>query len=190
MEIAMIRTLAAALVLAALPLAAHAQTPQRPPVARPAEPDLAAQRAAIAKLDWMVGAWEGAGWVDMGGGRQTFRQTEAIERRLGDSLLLIEGRGYAGTPETMAFNAVALVSFNDRTGKYNFRSHTRGYVTDATAEFMPDGSFRWTMTPPGMTIRYTITQPRPGAWNEVGERSSDAGATWTKFFEMNLMKKP
>lgn len=185
----MIRTLAAAFVLAALPLAASAQTPQRPPTARPAEPDLAAQRAAIAKLDWMVGAWEGAGWVDMGGARQTFRQTETIERRLGDSLLLVEGRGYAGAPEVMAFNALALISFNDRTGKYNFRSHTRGYATDATAEFQPNGAFVWTMTPPGMTIRYTITQPQQGKWNEIGERSVDGGASWTKFFEMTLTKK-
>lgn len=177
--------LAALMLFAAAP--AFADTP--PAAARHVAPDLAAQKAAMARLDWLVGAWEGAGWVDEAGGRQTFRQTEQVERRLDGALLLIEGRGYGGTPEQLAFNALALVSFNDTTGAYSFRSHARGYATDARAEVRADGSLVWTMTPPGMIIRYTITQPRPGAWREIGERSVDNGASWTQFFEMALTKK-
>lgn len=190
----MIRALALTFALSALAAPALAQPAPAPPAApaapRPGMPDIAAQKAAIAKLDWMVGAWEGSGWIDSPAGRQTFRQTEAIEKRLGDGLLLVEGKGYAGAPEALVFNAFAVISFDDRAGRYNFRSYTRGHVTDAQAVFLPNGAFQWTMTPPGTTIRYTITQPQPGKWNEVGERSADGGATWTKFFEMNLTKKP
>lgn len=178
-----------AVVLGVLPVSALAQPAQ--PAAEQARrgPDLAAQKAAMLKLGWLVGSWEGRGWVDTPAGRMAFRQTETVEARLDGLILTIEGRGYSGTPETLMFNAFAALSHDDRTGKYGFRSWTRGYSTDAVAELRADGAFVWTMTPPGQVIRYTIAQPQLGAWREVGERSTDNGATFTQFFEMELTRK-
>lgn len=159
------------------------------PPAPPRAPDLAAQAVALAPLQWLVGSWEGRGWVDTPAGRQTFRQTESVEARLGGALLVVEGKGYSGVPETLAFNAFAVISHDDRAARTTFRSWTRGYVTDAIADVRPDGNLIWTMTMPGQVIRYTITQPQPGRWREVGERSTDAGGTYTQFFEMELTRK-
>jgi hypothetical protein len=157
--------------------------------AQPAGPDTTAQQAALAPIQWIVGAWEGHGWVDTPTARQTFRQTELVESRLGGLVVTMEGRGYSGAPETLQFNAFGVLSHNDKARRTVFNSWTRGYATEAAAEVRPDETLVWTMTPPGQVIRYTITQPRPGRWREVGERSTDNGATFTQFFEMELAKK-
>lgn len=174
-------------LLAASP--ALADSPVSSPPPRPAAPDIAAQKAAMARAGWLVGAWEGRGWVDTESGRLTFRQTEAVETRLDGALLVIEGRGYAGAPETLMFNAFGVLSHDDRTGRAAFRSYTRGYAMTADAEIRPDGAIVWRMTPPGQIIRYTITQPRPDVWLEVGERSTDGGATFTQTFQMELTRR-
>lgn len=180
--------IAALVVVLALAAGTALAQPSTTPAARP--PDVAAQREAIARVAWLVGDWEGAGWVDLPEGRQAFRQTEKVEARLGGALLVIEGHGYAGAPEALAFNALGLLSHDDRTGRYAFRSFTRGYYAEAAAEVRPDGALVWTMAPPGMTIRYTLSQPGPGQWREIGERSTDGGASWRQFFEMQLTRKP
>jgi hypothetical protein len=175
------RAAAVAALIALLPALAIAQ-----PAA--SSPDMTAQKEALQKGAWLVGSWEGRGWVDTPEGRMTFRQTETVEARLGGLLIALEGRGYSGTPETLAFNAFGVLSYDDRSKRYTLRSWTRGYVTDGAAEFRDDGALVWSMTPPGQVIRYTITQPQPGRWREIGERSA-GGAPFTQFFEMELTKK-
>jgi hypothetical protein len=161
-------------------------------------PDSAAQKAAMARLDWMIGAWEGEGWtLAPGGQRWTFRQTEQVESRLKGAILVIEGRGFPPgalneplKPETIVFNAFAVISFDDRQGKYAFRSYAMGYANTFEAELTPNGAFIWRITPPsGPQMRYIMTNPSPDTWVEIGERSMDGGASWTQFFEMRLTRK-
>jgi hypothetical protein len=180
--------------LAALCLAASPAIAAGPD--RPGQPNISAQKSAMASLSWMVGDWEGQGWtLSPTGERLTFRQTEAVETRLDGALLLIEGRGYApaaepGAPERLMFNAFAVVSFNDATRAYTFRSYAMGYANSFEAEVRDDGAFVWRIAPPGAPrMRYIITQPSLGVWCEIGERSTDNGETWTQFFEMRLTKK-
>lgn len=160
-----------------------------------AGPNIAAQKAALGKLAWLEGRWEGAGWTILPNGeRATFRQTEDVALRLGGAILVIEGRGYpttgAMTPDTLLFNAFGVVSFDDQRGAYAFRSYAMGYASTFSASLRDDGAFEWRIAPPGAPqMRYVITQPEPGVWFEIGERSSDGGATWTQFFEMRLTKK-
>ena len=189
--------IAAVLMMTSAPLAsAPAATPG-------AGPDIAAQRAAMARLDWMAGAWEGTGWtLSPDGTRWAFRQTEKVESRLNGAVLVIEGRGFAPRtpqgpteptqaprPESLVFNALAVISFDDAKAKYAFRSYAFGYANTFEAEFSPDGAFVWRIAPPnGPLMRYVITRPSPDEWLEVGERSIDAGRTWTQFFEMRLTR--
>jgi hypothetical protein len=147
----------------------------------------------------MEGQWEGAGWVILPSGqRAEFRQTEDVQFRLGGAILVIEGRGYswpaADAPETLMFNAFAVVSFDEKARDpaypYVFRSYAMGYANSFPARIRADGGFEWRIAPPGApVIRYSMWQPEPGVWIEVGERSADAGATWTQTFEMRLTKK-
>lgn len=187
-------------LVAFLALMLYAPTPTSwaaaPGPARPGQPDIAAQKSAMAALSWMVGDWEGRGWTyTPSGERVTFRQTELVETRLDGALLLIEGRGYAPpadaqSPEQLMFNAFAVVSYNDIARAYTFRSYAMGYASSFEADVRADGAFVWRIAPPGgPRMRYTITQPSPGVWFEIGERSTDDGATWTQFFEMRLTRR-
>lgn len=160
----------------------------QPAPAPSSPPNLVAQKAALAPVQWLAGRWEGRGWIDMDGRRETFRQVEDVALRMDGALLVIEGKGFAGAPEAQIFSAFAVLSHDDRTGASTIRSHARGYVVNAPADIGADGSLVWRMTPPGMTIRYTITRPAADTWREVGERSVDGGAAWTTFFEMDLRR--
>jgi hypothetical protein len=54
------------------------------------------QRREMKKLDWLVGHWKGAGWIQMGPqGRHEFTQTETIDAKLDGLVLVIEGTGKA-----------------------------------------------------------------------------------------------
>lgn len=171
-----------AILLVALSLALH-------PAPQILGPDPAAL-AEMAKLNFLVGNWEGEGWMDMGT-RNAFRSSEIIERKLGGMLLLIEGKHFARMSgqqtDTVVHHALAIISWDPQAKLYRFRSNlANGRSGDYTGIFN-DGAFIWHMTQPQGQMRYTIRLNDEGQWFEIGERSTD-GATWTKFFEMTLTK--
>src|SRR5208283_1827028 len=54
----------------------------------------AAQVEAVKKLDLWVGEWKGTGWASAGRDeRHDFTIVEKVQRKVGGSVLLIEGRG-------------------------------------------------------------------------------------------------
>lgn len=169
---------------------AQADTPAGP------RPGLTLQKEKIGEIAWLAGKWEGAGWmIAPTGERVTFRQTEDVQLRLDGTIMVIEGRGYApsaaGGPESLMFNAFAVVSFNEFVRRYEFRSYAMGFANTFEAVMREDGAFEWRINPPNAPkMRYVITQPQPNVWFEIGERSTDGGATWTQFFEMRLTRTP
>jgi hypothetical protein len=150
---------AAAVILIAAPGAALAQVPVQPAGS-------AAQRAAVGALDFLDGEWRGQAVVHGPDGAETLTQTERVGSLLGGSIKVIEGRGYAadGTTE---FNAMAVLSWNEREGRYNFRSWANGFSGDYRFERTEDG-FRWeTPAGPNARIEY-VAVVRDGTWHEVG----------------------
>ena len=75
---------------------------------------------------------------------------------LGGSIKVIEGRGYAADGSTQ-FNAMAVVSWNEREGRYNFRSWANGFSGDYKFERTEDG-FRWE-TPAGPNAVWISGRP-------------------------------
>ena len=171
-------TVCASLFLAA---AIDAQPP-------PSKPD--AQIAAMTKLDYMIGQWHGDGWMDMGRGRETFRGSENIQRKLGGVALLVEGN-FVGRPEgsdhdVPVHTTLAVISYDPQAQKYRFQSWlASGMAGERELVLIADG-WQWEIRHPRGVIRYTMTL-RSGEWFEIGERSSDE-KTWQKFFEMTLRK--
>ena len=151
----------------------------------------AAQRAAMKKLDFLVGQWKGEGWMELAPGqRRTFKGTEVVQGKLDGLLLTIEGlhRGQVGDKkeEVVVHNAFALVSYDDKAKRYRFQAFTsRGNYEDAEAK-VSEGQFVWGMKVPQFgDVRYTTKLDKKGRWFEVGEVSQD-GKAWRKFFEMTL----
>lgn len=151
--------LSAAVILLAAPVTALAQVPVHPAGS-------AAQREAVGALDFLDGEWRGQAIVHSADGVETLTQTERVGSLLGGSIKVIEGRGYAADGSTV-FNAMAVLSWNEREGRYNFRSWANGFSGDYRFERTEDG-FRWeTPAGPNARIEY-VAVVRDGSWHEVG----------------------
>lgn len=140
---------------------------------------------AMAKLGFMSGIWTGqAGGVDADGVRYSVRQTERMGPMLGGDVIVIEGRGYK-EDGSIGFNALGVISWDSRSGKYEFRSYAQGYA--GTFELKPaqDG-YIWEIPAGEATIRYTATV-LDGRWREIGERLVP-GKPAVQIFEMNLKR--
>ena len=185
----LVRTFAALIItglaLIAAPSPASAQAEGRQ------GPDIAEQRAAMERLSPLVGRWQGEADVVVPHAL-TVHQTERVETDLTGLVLVIHGQGFANAEHTgdAIFNAMAVVSYNDRNDIYEFRSYTAtGYATTATGAFQSDGSFRWSIVPEGspVHVRFTIVFDAT-TWREIGEISYDRGATWSRTITLDLHK--
>jgi hypothetical protein len=148
------------------------------------------QRADMKKLDWLIGNWKGAGWIQMGPqGRKEFTQTETIQGKLDGLVLLIEGQGKSKENGATVHSALAFVSYDDRAKTFRWRAFTaEGRQTDTEAK-VGTNTVEWGLEiPQGGRIRYTIKLTEKGEWFEVGEISQN-GQTWNKFFEMTLQRQ-
>jgi Protein of unknown function (DUF1579) len=163
-----------------------------PAAAQP--PDGKASREALKKLDFLAGKWKGDATVMLGPkGKQEVKQTEAVEYRLGGTVLLIEGRGTGKRPdqdkEDTLFNALAVVSYDAEAKRYSIKAYrAEGQSVDAILT-LTDKGFVWGFQEPRRKtqVRYTMTLNDKGEWHEVGEFSPD-GKAWTKFIEMTLTR--
>lgn len=140
------------------------------------------------KLDWWVGEWSGPATIQMGPGEpQKVQQSERVQSKLGGRVLLVEGLGKTG--DEVVHQALGVVSYNEKTKKYEFDAWTaRDGHTDAWIDVAENGVVTWGFDTPMGKIRYTVTRTEAGAWYETGEYSRD-GNQWRKFFEMTLTKK-
>jgi hypothetical protein len=150
-----------------------------------------AQREAVEPILWLVGEWEGEGWMQGGPGpRSTFTIHERVETALGDRLIVVEGVGRATgegeDPGRVVHHAFGVLSWDAERGDYRFstyRADDTGVDARATIE---DGVVTWGFETPNGQVRYRFRQTEDGAWRENGEFSPDKGATWIPFFEMTL----
>ena len=167
------------LSIASVPVAAG----QGPP---DLEAMMQAQRIAMKKLDFMDGVWRGPAWTILPTGeRMEFTQTERIGPFLDGTVKVVEGLGY-DSDGNVAFNALAIISYNIADDSYDFRSYARGFVGDFKLVPTDDG-FTWEIPAGPMTIRYTATI-QDGSWHEVGDRIMP-GQEPVRFVEFTVKRK-
>ncbi len=148
------------------------------------------------KLDFLTGEWKGEAWMQMGPEKKGYAiQRELVQSKLGGHVLLIEGQGRLkledGTGGQIVHDAMAVVSWDEEKKTYRFRTWVAGRGgSDTTLDLTAPNVAVWAIDSPRGRTRFTITVTEKGEWNEVGEQSSDGGATWRKFFERNLVKVP
>ena len=159
-------------------------------VALLAQDPASGQRAEMKKLDWLVGQWQGAGWMLMGPqGRREFTITETIQEKLDGLVLVIEGLGKSKEDGSTVHTALAFVSYDEEAKTHRWRAFTaEGRQTDAVAK-VGANTLEWGLEIPLRgRMRYTINVNEKGEWFEVGEMTPD-GQTWQKFFEMTLQRQ-
>jgi hypothetical protein len=138
---------------------------------------------AIAKLAYLVGDWEGTGWMMIqDGSKHTFNQYEKIQLKLDGTALLIEGRGFADGK--LIHDAMAVLTYNKEEAHYNLSSFLfTGRQGKFKAEIIGEKLFWY----PNENIRYIIYLNEKGQWYETGEMRRGEG--WFQFIEMTLNKK-
>ncbi len=146
---------------------------------------IAAQRNAMTKLSFMDGLWRGNAWIILPSGeRQEITQTERVGSALDGSVKVIDGRGYE-KDGTVAFGALAIISYNQKTQIYSMRSYAQGQVGDFPVTTAQD-SFTWEISAGPVTMKYSAAI-KDGTWHEVGERILQ-GKEPKRFFEMTLTR--
>lgn len=161
-----------AVAVAALPLAAQ-------PL-----PDTSVQKAAMKKLEMLIGEYEGTGTMQMGPSRHTFTSHERVEMGLDGLVIEIHGN-HTATDGGAGFKALGIVFYDLAKKAYRFRSWTTmGQTAEFSFDLVNDKKIVWG----NEQMRYTIDLSNAGTWTETGEFSRD-GKSWTKSFEMTLRKK-
>ena len=117
-------------------------------------------RAMVAKADFLVGRWEGDGWVlTRQGGKQVFQQTEVVAMELGGTLMTIRGRGRQGSRTTHdAFGIVTYSKKDSALSIQTFHANGRGGVFSCQAE---NGRFTW--FPDSLTRFIIILNDQPAS---------------------------
>jgi hypothetical protein len=149
-------------------------------------------RAALKKLEFLVGTWEGEAWSIMPNQpKETLTQSEVVSWDLDGSILVIKGLGKKMDPETreeaVVHQALAILSYDPQQKSYRFNTYVADGRSSSADAFIKDtGEFVWiTEAGNGYKIRYTIKLNDAGQWTEVGEWSRDE-ENWRQFFGMTL----
>lgn len=150
--------------------------------------------AAMKKLDFLLGEWQGTGWIIIGRERKEFTVRESLRPKLDGKIVVVEGLGKSVDEKTgiekVVHDAYGVFSYDEASGGISFIWFKGGGERGETGIEFGDKSFVWSFEMPEnkVTVRFTEKLTDKGNWQEIGEVSRDGGATWFKFFEMELSK--
>ena len=154
---------------------------------------LADAQRAMSAYAWLVGEWEGTATVYTGvGNTMTLIQHESVTSAAFGTALVIQGRGTMernGTTQQV-WDAAALFAYNAPSKTFSFTSAGGSGLAQMFAVDAHGDGFTWSYSESASAkTRFVITRSRDGKWTEVGERSTDGGATWTKTIDLVLTKQ-
>jgi hypothetical protein len=147
---------AALLLVAALPCAARAQQNA---------PQVAAEHAAMQKLDFLAGHWNGPITVHTGSGAVLhMTQTEHVQFKLSGLVMLVQGKSTTADDKVM-FNALATIAYDETTHSYHIRAYNDGRYIDTELSVVPDG-FSWGFPAGPVHVMNTMHLTGNGEWKE------------------------
>lgn len=137
----------------------------------PRTPDLVAQRAAMKKLDFLVGEWTGEASVLRGPGLYVeLTQTEAVQFKLDGLVLMIEGVGRNKADGTLVLQALGLISFEDETCAYSMRAFNDGRWLESEVRLLEGAnSISWGFSLGDFQTSTVLRINESGEWTERGE---------------------
>jgi hypothetical protein len=140
-------------------------------------PDVGVQRAAMKKLDFLVGKWIGEAHVLRAPG-QTVQlvQTEEAGYRLDGLILTIEGIGKTAerVPVLQAFGVIA---FEDDRGVYRMRAFNDGRFLETDVTLLGEGK--------GISWGFALGEIRTRSALRINEQGE-----WTEMHEINIGSQP
>lgn len=137
----------------------------------PRTPDIGAQRAAMKKLDFLVGKWAGEARLQRGPGEPVvLAQTEEAQFKLDGLILEIEGIGRAKLDNKPVLQALGIVSFDDETSTYHMRAFNDGRFLETDIKLLEDGkSLTWGFALGSIRTSSVLRINEKGEWTELAE---------------------
>jgi hypothetical protein len=152
------------------------------------QPNVAAQREAMKKLEFLVGKWSGDASVTRGPGEpMRVVQTEDVQFKMDGLVMLIEGTG-RNPGGQVVFQALATVSYDEATSTYRFRAYSDGRYLDTELTVTLHG-FAWGFTSGPVKVSNTMRLGEKGEWVEITE-TTFGSAPPRKSVEMTLRRQP
>jgi hypothetical protein len=144
----------------------------------PRVPDLEAQRAALKKLDFLVGKWSGEARVSRGPGEPLeLIQTEEAQYKLDGLILVIEGIGKTKTDGKAALQALGIVSYDDEGGTYRMRAYNDGRYLETDLKLSENGK--------GITWGFALGDIKTSSILRMNEKDE-----WTELTEIAIGSQP
>lgn len=137
----------------------------------PKTPNVEAQRAAMKKLEFLVGEWSGEASVLRAAGQFVdLVQTESAQFKLDGLLLAIEGVGRTRTDGRAALQALGLISFDDDALTYRMRAFNDGRWLETEVK-LADGadSISWGFALGEFKTATVLRIDEQGEWTEFGQ---------------------
>jgi hypothetical protein len=134
-------------------------------------PNVEAQRAAMKKLQFLVGEWSGeASALRPPGEFVDLVQTESALFKLDGLVLVIEGVGRTKADGKPALQALGLISFDDDAGTYRMRAFNDGRWLETDVK-LADGekSISWGFALGEFKTTTVLRINDKGEWTELGE---------------------
>ena len=158
-----------------------------------AQNDSIKTQISIDKLDFMIGEWEGTGWMMTRTGKEESIVKEKAEYKLEESIIVVEGLGTKTDTITndvkVVHNAFGIIFFDSKNNTLSMNAYKNGESTQSKIEFIEDKIFQWNMEIPNQgKIRFIVDFSTDNKWIETGEFSRD-GVSWMKFLGMELTRK-
>jgi len=137
----------------------------------PRTPDLAAQRAAMQRLNFLVGNWSGEAHIFRTGAEAAeLMQTERAEYKLDNLLLMIEGVGRNRVDGSAVLQALGIISYDDAAGAYWMRAYNDGRYLETQVKLGVGGDeLTWGFTLGEVRTQSVLWLNEQGQWTELHE---------------------
>jgi len=141
-------------------------------------PDLAAQRAAMKKLAFVIGRWAGEARVERGTGEPILlTQTEEAQYKLDGLILMTEGIGRAKADGKTILQALGILSYDDTAGTYRMRAFNDGRFLETEVKLLENGK--------GITWGFILGQIKTSSVMRITEEGD-----WTELHEITIGSQP
>ncbi len=152
-------------------------------------PQDASDKKQMEKLAFLVGKWEGEGWMSRGPEeRMEFKGTETVQMKLGGLALLVEGEFVDKTDGRIVHQTLGVINYRPDRSAFNLRAYLFNRPSaDYRLEALSNG-YTWSYElEHGATIKYTMNLMNDGTWLERGTYAME-GMDPVPIFEMRLKK--
>ena len=130
-----------------------------------------AQRAAMKKLGFLVGKWNGEALLLRGPGQwMDLHQSEEAQYKLDGMILVIEGVGRTKSDGHPVLQAFGVISFDDEFATYRMRAFNDGRFLESEVKLLDqDKAISWGFALGQITTKSVLRINESGEWTELAE---------------------